>query len=248
MKILLVGEYSRLHNSLKEGLQKLGHQVSLNGLNDGFKNYPVDFEIYRKWNNGILNKVKNLIFRITNFDISSYLIYKQVKNNIENFSGFDVVQLINENSFLCQPKYEQKIISLLINNNNNNKLFLLSCGDDYVNVTYNFENPNRKSVLNPYFDKRTKESNFVNSLKFKKKSFKKLHEFIYENINGVIATDFDYHQPLLHNSKYLGLIPNPINIDKLESSNLDISDKIIVFLGINNQNYYKKGGDYFEKH
>ena len=31
MKVLLVGEYSRLHNSLKEGLQKLGHEVFIVG-------------------------------------------------------------------------------------------------------------------------------------------------------------------------------------------------------------------------
>ena len=30
MKILLIGEYSRLHNSLKEGLQKLENEVDYN--------------------------------------------------------------------------------------------------------------------------------------------------------------------------------------------------------------------------
>jgi hypothetical protein len=48
MKILLVGEYSRLHNSLKEGLLKLGHEVILLGSNDGFKDYPVDLRIKKK--------------------------------------------------------------------------------------------------------------------------------------------------------------------------------------------------------
>jgi hypothetical protein len=37
MKVLLVGEYSRLHNSLKEGLLELGHEVSIVGHQDGFK-------------------------------------------------------------------------------------------------------------------------------------------------------------------------------------------------------------------
>jgi len=35
MKILLIGEYSRLHNSLKEGLEKNGHNVTLVGSGDG---------------------------------------------------------------------------------------------------------------------------------------------------------------------------------------------------------------------
>ena len=45
MKILLIGEYSRLHNSLKEGLEKNGHNVTLVGSGDGFKNYPVDIKL-----------------------------------------------------------------------------------------------------------------------------------------------------------------------------------------------------------
>lgn len=42
MKILLIGEYSRLHNSLKEGLQHLGHDVTLISTGDGMKQFPSD--------------------------------------------------------------------------------------------------------------------------------------------------------------------------------------------------------------
>ena len=45
MKILLVGEFSRLHNSLKEGLLALNHDVLLIGEGDNFKNYPIDIFI-----------------------------------------------------------------------------------------------------------------------------------------------------------------------------------------------------------
>ena len=45
MRILLIGEYSRLHNSLKRGLVELGHDVTLVGTGDLFKNYPVDISI-----------------------------------------------------------------------------------------------------------------------------------------------------------------------------------------------------------
>ena len=53
MKVLLVGEFSRLHNSLKEGLETLGHHVVIMGYEDGFKKFPVDFLIEKKWDNGI---------------------------------------------------------------------------------------------------------------------------------------------------------------------------------------------------
>ena len=48
MKILLIGEYSRLHNSLKEGLESLNHEVTIVGTGDKFKNFPVDISIAPK--------------------------------------------------------------------------------------------------------------------------------------------------------------------------------------------------------
>ena len=45
MKILLIGEYSNLHNSLKQGLLKNNHEVVLVGSGDGFKKYDVDILI-----------------------------------------------------------------------------------------------------------------------------------------------------------------------------------------------------------
>ena len=49
------------------------------------------------------------------------------------------------------------------------------------------------------------------------------------------------------NPKYLGLIPNPVNTSKIEFSPLKIEDKIIIFHGINELNYIKKGNDIFEE-
>ena len=245
MKVLLVGEYSHLHNSLKDGLMALGHEVFIVGRKDGFKNFPVDFPIQKKWDSGLLKKAKVALYKLSGFDISSFFTYCQFLKFKKQCSGLDVVQLINENSFECQPYFEKKIISHLIKNNQ--KLYLLSCGYDYLNVKYCFENPDFKSVVPLYLNNKIDKKTFGNVLKFRKKAFFKLHQFIYKNSHGIIASDFDYHLPLLGNSKYLGLIPNPINIDKLQFESLKIDDKIIIFHGINNDNYVKKGNDYFEK-
>ena len=58
MRILLIGEYSRLHNSLKEGLIELGHEVIIMAEGDGFKKYPVDIKISHSFNSFILKKIK----------------------------------------------------------------------------------------------------------------------------------------------------------------------------------------------
>lgn len=245
MNILLIGEYSRLHNSLKEGLTKLGHRVVICGFKDGFKDYPVDLPMYKKWDSGILKKFKIGLFRLTGFDISSYLTYRQFLNYKNQLTGFDVVQLINENSFYCQPDIERKILGFIFANNT--KTFLLSCGDDYAYVNHAFANPDMKSTVQPYLAGKINDGDFVGVLKFRSARFKELHDFIYRHIEGVIASDLDYEPALNGHPKYLGMIPNPINTDWIAFEPLVVTDKINIFLGINANNYYKKGCDYFEQ-
>ena len=245
MKILLIGEYSRLHNSLKEGLQKLGNDVTILGFKDGFKDFPVDFPLEKKWDSGFLKKIKLALLVLTGFDISVYLTYRQFWKKRKHFQDFDVVQLINENSFFCDYKYEKKILEYIFKHNK--KVFLLSAGDDYMYVNYNFAHPENPSIIQPYLAGKIADKDFSNVLKFRTKPFEKLHQFIYENIQGVIATDLDYHIPLQNHSKYLGLIPSPMNLDKFPKSELEITDKIVIFHGINRESYFKKGNDFFEK-
>ena len=245
MKILLIGEYSRLHNSLKEGLQKLGNDVTILGFKDGFKDFPVDFPLEKKWDSGFKKKIKLIILVLTGFDISSYLTYRQFWKNRNHFKSFDVVQLINENSFFCDYTHEKKILEYLFKHNK--KVFLLSAGDDYMYVDYNFQHPENPSIVQPYLAGKIADKDFSNVLKFRTKPFEKLHHYIYENIQGVIATDLDYHIPLQNHKKYLGLIPSPMNVDTLPKKELVINERIVIFHGINRESYFKKGNDFFEK-
>lgn len=245
MKILLVGEYSRLHNSLKEGLEQLNNNVTIVATYDGFKKYDVDVLIKKKYQKGILRRIKNLIYRFSGIDLVSLNIINQIKQLESKLSGYDVVQFINEASFGCTAKFEGDIFNLISSWNKN--VYLLSCGTDYISVKYANDDNLRYSILTPY--KNGKDKTFLSAygLKFLKPEFKKLHTHIYKNIKGVIASDIDYHIPLVNHPKYLGLIPNPINT-KLLSYNLPtIDEKIVIFHGINSNNYYKKGNDIFEE-
>ncbi|MBR9846887.1 MAG: glycosyltransferase [Algicola sp.] len=245
MKILLVGEYNRSHKFLKDGLIKLGHDVNVIGLHDGFKKVDVDIPVKTYYDTGFLKKCKVLIYKLFNVDLHSVSVKKQILKNKNRLSGHDVVQFINEHSLLCKPKTEQQIFDFLTRINT--KSFLLSAGCDYPSIAYAYDQKFRYSILTPYFEGRLKADDFSLGLKYIKPQFKALHEHIYQNIEGVISCDLDYTIPLENHPKHLGLIPHPINTDTILFSELQIEDKIVIFHGINRQNYYKKGNDIFEK-
>ena len=107
MRIVLVGEYSRLHNSLKEGLIELGHEVVIVGDGDDFKDYPVDFSIDAKISKSKpIIYLRRLLFKFSKVDFAKiergirfYFLIGKLKN-------FDVVQLINESAIKTTSSFE----------------------------------------------------------------------------------------------------------------------------------------------
>ena len=246
MKILLIGEYSRLHNSLKEGLQKNGHKVTLLGSGDGFKNYPVDIKIDSIFFNLKLFKLfAKLIDRLFKISLNELEMYYKANKIISNLKGYDVVQLINENAFRTLPSLEILLIKTLMKNNE--KLFLLSCGVDQKSVEHSLNSKFKYSILTPYFENPSLKKSFKHILKYNTREYVKLHEFILANANGVISSDIDYHIPYIKEKKYLGLIPNPINLDKIKYKKIKSIDKIKILHGVNSKNYIKKGNVFFDK-
>ena len=246
MKILLIGEYSRLHNSLKEGLQKNGHKVTLLGSGDGFKNYPVDIKIDSIFFNLKLFKLfAKLIDRLFKISLNELEMYYKANKIISNLKGYDVVQLINENAFRTLPSLEILLIKTLMKNNE--KLFLLSCGVDQKSVEHSLNSKFKYSILTPYFENPSLKKSFKHILKYNTREYVKLHEFISANANGVISSDIDYHIPYIKEKKYLGLIPNPINLDKIKYKKIKSIDKIKILHGVNSKNYIKKGNVFFDK-
>ena len=246
MKILLIGEYSRLHNSLKEGLQKNGHKVTLLGSGDGFKNYPVDIKIDSIFFNLKLFKLfAKLIDRLFKISLNELEMYYKANKIIPDLKGYDVVQLINENAFRTLPSLEILLIKTLMKNNE--KLFLLSCGVDQKSVEYSLNSKFKYSILTPYFENPSLKKSFKHILKYNTREYIKLHEFILANANGVISSDIDYHIPYIKEKKYLGLIPNPINLDKIKYKKIKSIGKIKILHGVNSKNYIKKGNVFFDK-
>src|SRR5690606_2218138 len=109
----------------------------------------------------------------------------------KKLQGFDVVQLINEFSLKTNPNLEIKFIKQLLKNNR--KLYLLSCGIDYQCMRYMIDGKFSYSIMSPYLKDPSLKHLYKFQLQYLNDAFKKLHDFIYENAQGVIATDMDYH-------------------------------------------------------
>ena len=105
MKILLLGEYSRLHNSLKEGLVSKGHEVIMVSTGDDFKKYDTDYSFYsaffsRFW---FIRKGKNLIYKTTTIDLEKIERAIRFYFLLPKLKGYDHVQLINSDAIETYP-------------------------------------------------------------------------------------------------------------------------------------------------
>ena len=100
MKILLLGEYSRLHNSLKEGLVALGHEVTIVGCGDKFKKLPVDYSIYAQ----ICNENKIESRPIISGNMLKQTCYKQYGD----YKNFKNSEYLHNNVFYVGLHYKVK--------------------------------------------------------------------------------------------------------------------------------------------
>lgn len=246
MRILLVGEFSRLHNSLKEGLVALGHEVHIIGTGDDFKKFPVDFSISPTISTFSIFKLLNKIAKkVANIDFESLERGFRFKMMLPKLKGYDVVQLINSDAIETTPKFQIKLYKKLFKQNK--KKFLLVCGDETPIVDFHLKKEIRYSVMTPYFENATNEKYYNYTLKYTSSAYRKLFYFLNKECNAIFASDLDYKIPLEKEGFKFKMIPNPINTDKISPIYFQKDSKIIIFHGKNKYSYVKKGSQIFDE-
>lgn len=247
MRILLVGEYSRLHNSLKEGLQKLGHEVILVSSGDDFKNFESDFSVKSNFFSSywFTKKVRNGLKKIIQFDLEKVERAIRFYFLLPKLKGFDHVQFINSDALELNPKISLFFYKKL--KHQNKQLSLLICGDEPPIIDYLLKNELNYSIMSPYLNDCSLKKEFRFSLKYLEPKYKMVFNWLKENTNKLIVSDLDYKIPMERMNYVVNFIPNPINTDKITFTALEINDKVIIFLGINRLSYIKKGIRFFEE-
>ena len=112
MKILLLGEYSNVHNTLARGLRELGHEVTLASNGDYWRDYSRDIDLAREM--GFMGNVS--------------FLYRLLRA-LPGMRGYDVVQLINPVFIELKAERLRYIFDYL--RKHNGRVVLLAAGDDY---------------------------------------------------------------------------------------------------------------------
>lgn len=225
MRILLIGEYSNVHNTLAQGLRALGHEVCVISNGDFWKDYPRDVDVARqpgKWG-GI-----RLMLKLWSL--------------LPKMRGYDVVQLINPMFF--ELKAERLFWFYKWLRRHNKRLFLGAFGMDYYWVNECItRKPLRYSDFNFGEQIRTDEAARIEQQDWLGTAKERLNRMIAEDCDGIITGLYEYqvcYQP--HFPEKTQFIPFPI-IPVNPTISATPNTPITFFIGISRNRSTYKGTD-----
>lgn len=232
MKILLIGEYSRLHLTLAEGLRKLGHTVTVASDGDGFKNYSRDIDISRR-SSAISDTAISLV---------------KTAQAFRQFKGYDIVQ-INNPCFTPQNVIVNKQLYKYLRKHNP-KVFLGAFGEDAIWMRASL-NKNLFRYSEFQIDNKPINSGILESMekKWLNNKTEQFNRYIADTADGIIACLYEYYTAYKNDYQAKSVyIPLPINTDRLSYKPLNNTpQKISFFIGINKDRSQFKGTDILEK-
>lgn len=230
MKILLLGEYSNVHNTLAKGLRDLGHQVVVASNGDFWKNYPRDIDLERS--PGKLNGISLLL---------------KVYRLLLTWKDFDVVQLINP--IFIELKAERLLSIYRILRRQNKAMVLGAFGMDYYWVNECIERkPLRYSDFNFGDQIRTDEPALKEQRDWLGTAKEQLNKYIASNCDGIVTGLYEYDVCYRPNfPEKTQYIPFPIEPSQLSNNqtlqSASSSLPIKVFIGISKGRSQYKGTD-----
>ena len=225
MKILLIGEYSNVHNTLALGLRSLGHEVCVISNGDFWKDYPRDIDVSRK-----PGKIGGITLMLKLWSLLPIL------------RGYDVVQLINPMFF--ELKAERLFWFYRYLRKHNKKVFLGAYGMDYYWVHECIEKkPLRYSDFNIGKELRTDNEALKEKNDWTDTAKEQLNKFIADDCDGIITGLYEYdvcYRP--HYPEKTRFIPYPIQVTHTTPLT-DIHQPLHLFIGISKQRSAYKGTD-----
>ncbi len=210
MNILLLGEFSSLHKNLKEGLQELGHKAIIASTGDGWKNIPRDIDM----------------------NYTSKFLPKKIAHRlmplikVDDLTGFDIVQLMNP--FILHKKYFPNKLYLDHIIKNNAKFFMLAAGDDAFFWKYG-----RAALKYGPFDDFLKYDLKSENFYLQKEKAYVFNKYLADRADGIIPIMYEYEISYKNLQNLETTIPIPINVSDIKYTDNKVSNKLVVFHGLN---------------
>lgn len=226
MKILLIGEYSSLHNYLKEGLLAVDPtlDITLAAVGDGWKKIPgADIILFNLKDNSRIGKIKDLVIEP----------WKKVKR----LKGYDIVQFINPMIFhySINPLFIHKLVK------SNKNVSLISAGYDcaLVDAYCSGRQPYYIFDFNKWLVKWYKGMSAVAL------SNRISNHIILKSAKCIIPSLYEYSVGYSGNKLLERVVPFPINTDKILYHDNIVKNKIVFFHGVNRES--EKGTPFIRK-
>lgn len=224
MKILLLGEYSNVHNTLAAGLRSLGHVVTVASNGDFWKDYPRDIDLARGdgfWNGvSFLGKVAAALPRLT---------------------GYDIVQIVNP--LFLELKAERLTHIYKFIKKHNKRIVLGGFGMDYYWVsTCVEEKPLRYSDFNIGSQLRTNVEALAERKDWIGTAKERLNRTIANDCDAIVTCLYEYwrcYQP--HFPDKTSFIPLPMALP--DEPKIEKHERLRLFIGINKSRSAYKGTD-----
>ena len=226
MRILLLGEYSNVHNTLAQGLRQLGHTVTVVSNGDFWKNYPRDIDVARP--SGRLGGLR-LLAKI-------YALLPRLR-------GYDVVQFINPMFFELKAERLRSVFRYL--KKHNKKLILCGFGMDYYWVdTCSTTMPLRYSDFNIGSRLRQNEEAKAERKDWIGTEKERLNILMANECDAIVTGLYEYwrcYKP--HFPKKTVFIPFPIVVGERPNIPDTPPDRLNLFIGISKHRSAYKGTD-----
>lgn len=221
-KVLLLGDYSAVHLTLRNGLRQLGVDCVLASEGDGFKGYETDINLSGKEYTSGLQKARNQ-GRI-----------------LSKLKGFDVVQLINPSlgfGVLKSLAYIRFLKSF------NKRVFSLVCAPDYHIWKLYRDGFFRYS---PYSGMEEDHRQRGEGVVFDQKpvSTRLSYRLVVGALDGLISQSGDYYPPYKGHPKHLGMIPFPIDTDTIAYTENEVKGPVRILHGVQKGREHTKGSPF----
>ncbi len=231
MKILLIGEYSNVHNTLAEGLRTIGHEVTVISNGDFWKDYPRDIDVSR-----------------TPGKLGGIRLWLRLCTLLPKMCGYDVVQLINPMFFELNAErlfFFYRYLRLF-----NKKVVLGAFGMDYYWVSICSKRPllrysdfNMGMTIRRDAEAKKDQNDWLGTAKGN------LNKLIAAQCNGIVSGLYEYdvcYKTVFPAKTHF--IPFPIHVPASDSepaktAEESVPDVVKFFIGINKERSAYKGTD-----